>query len=396
MCGLFGWMTTGRPEDTRYDLLPMLTKAMAIISEERGKDSVGIAFMAQGATAPTVLKAMGPAHVGLRAMAEGLQAAYQPGTLWLMGHTRSATIGAVDTDNAHPFLMGNTLGAHNGHITNYQTLDVDAKRYKLPGCDSAALIARIDQAGAKEAISEAFGTIHLSFSQAPWHTVTIYKEYDIGLALAYIPSWGLILWASEATTLHTAVALCDGALDGQKDHIVIMPKEALCVLSAKSIGAKDLVWPDPTPAPAKVWTPTPYCWHPRQLGFDETSRRGKRPRGPAHRSAFADEFWHHGTLDNCIYCKDHEQTQMRWIFYRRRAPLIAVTTQGVAWGRPVRCFNCNQYQTLAWFREGYHCTRCGAWMTRMERENTPLPTCPTDLPARTNGHVTELIGFGGD
>ena len=249
MCGLFGWMTTGRPEATRYDLLPMLTKAMAIISEERGKDSVGVAFMPHGTTAPTVLKAVGPAHMGLRAMAEGLQAAYQPGTLWLMGHTRSATIGAVNTDNAHPFLMGNTLGAHNGRITNYQTLDVDAKRYTLPGCDSAALIARIDQVGAKEAISEAFGTIHLSFSQAPWQTVTLYKGYDSGLALAYLPSWGLILWASEDTTIHTAVALCDGVLDGQKDHIVLMPKEALCTLSAKSIGAKDLVWPDPITAP---------------------------------------------------------------------------------------------------------------------------------------------------
>lgn len=114
MCGIFGYnfkegtITEGRRA--------ILGNNLARLNDKRGGHSWGICSIEGNAA---------DINKGLGDMAD--HAWHLSDAKFVMAHTRYATIGAKTVENAHPFEIGQIIGAHNGGITNHNELD---KKYK--------------------------------------------------------------------------------------------------------------------------------------------------------------------------------------------------------------------------------------------------------------------------
>lgn len=121
MCGLFAGV--GKLSSNRMI-------ALGSMNEERGTDSVGIAYIENNEM--RIAKIAERPCVGLNiTMRKEVTAAAVSGMF--IGHTRAATQGTVTARNAHPFLDDGIAFAHNGIIMN----DAEFGKYEV---DSESLI----------------------------------------------------------------------------------------------------------------------------------------------------------------------------------------------------------------------------------------------------------------
>lgn len=111
MCGITGFISTSGYVNTNdfHSVLSLL-----VANEERGVDSAGIAFMGKDIR---IRKAPVSAYKLLKRIK------YIPELTALIGHTRYATVGSINKRNAHPFRFGRITGLHNGHVTNYLSIN---------------------------------------------------------------------------------------------------------------------------------------------------------------------------------------------------------------------------------------------------------------------------------
>lgn len=114
MCGIFGYsfkegaITAGRRA--------ILGNNLARLNDRRGGHSWGVCSIEDGDT--NITRGLGDMGDHAYTLADAP---------FILAHTRYATIGAKTVENAHPFEIGNIIGAHNGGVVNHFELD---KKYK--------------------------------------------------------------------------------------------------------------------------------------------------------------------------------------------------------------------------------------------------------------------------
>lgn len=135
MCGIFG--AIGNYGNDKMRLL-------ALLNMKRGKQSTGFYtkhfsednpgwILKDAEDAETVIQYKGFADM----LGKGV----------FIGHTRQATHGAVNKDNAHPFICGKICGAHNGIISNLAEKNEKHKtKYEV---DSQVIFHNLDLFGFK-------------------------------------------------------------------------------------------------------------------------------------------------------------------------------------------------------------------------------------------------------
>lgn len=135
MCGIFGAFT----ENEVYR-----KKLLAVLNVSRGDDSCGFwdgtsRLRFHG----SIIDALSGGHIKDNIFASNV----------FLGHTRNASVGTVNKENAHPFRVGHIVGAHNGTLRNWWDLknelakeDGDVSKFEV---DSQLIFYIINKFGYK-------------------------------------------------------------------------------------------------------------------------------------------------------------------------------------------------------------------------------------------------------
>lgn len=122
----------------------------------------------------------------------------------LIGHNRFATQGAINKRNAHPFEVGDLIGAHNGTLTNKHSL-FEAYKYAV---DSEAIYAHIHAKGLRDAVNVMQGAWALVWWNSIDETINFLRNKERPLFLARSKSMvqDTLFWASEKWMLEVALS----------------------------------------------------------------------------------------------------------------------------------------------------------------------------------------------
>lgn len=143
----------------------------------------------------------------------------------LIGHTRSKTVGEVNTKNAHPFdFPGKVCGVHNGTLRNYYSLD----GHKNGMVDSEVLYAHLAENGPQDTFEKAEGAYACVWWDAANLRLNFIRNSERPLWFTWSKDLRMMFWASERwmfSVIARKIDMWEG--DEKKDRYIELPPHKL-------------------------------------------------------------------------------------------------------------------------------------------------------------------------
>lgn len=201
MCGLCGSFTQQGVSLGKRDRMvrARTLEALLIANQVRGIDSAGVAAIQPDGKYDVLKVATTPAKFVDR---DDVQRLLRTDAPLMIGHTRMTSMGNdVRDENAHPFVEGNVIGAHNGVINNYMQID------KTVRVDSQAVFRLLDQHN--ENLDYAFSRISGSAALTWWDGRDPNALYLVAhsnpLSVAIVDRIKTVFWSSIDDHLETVM-----------------------------------------------------------------------------------------------------------------------------------------------------------------------------------------------
>ena len=203
MCGIYGIAKSPTPyTQSQYDTTRKVLREVATLSETRGAHSSGIA---QVGADTRLHKSLLPSSkfIDTKEYSRAVKSLKSNDNNILLGHTRFATEGAIIKSNAHPFKVGDVIGAHNGCV--YNIAEMQATLDKQCPVDSQLIFKAIND---NDNISNAFkdfdSDFALSFVKKNPNILYLCRESNRPLYVAYVKSLKTLFYASDDDFLQAA------------------------------------------------------------------------------------------------------------------------------------------------------------------------------------------------
>lgn len=191
MCGLVG--AVGNIDNK----VERAFKTLLVVDSLRGEHSTGVAAIGRYSD-PLIGKVVGnPFELFETAVYDKIMRRMNK---VLIGHNRFATTGGISRNNAHPFELGDVIGAHNGTLQGQHNLE-DGSNFKV---DSQALLNHISKHGVKNAIDKVGGAWALTWWNTATNTMNFLRNKERPLFLTETLDGKTLLWASEEWMLLVA------------------------------------------------------------------------------------------------------------------------------------------------------------------------------------------------
>ena len=204
MCGIFGFAKReGWQSESQMDRIEDVISNLTFESVIRGDHSTGFAIASE--TDKLVYKTLKPSdELVCSDEWHNILEKVDVDTTIFLGHVRFATTGAKVKENAHPFVMGSVIGAHNGIIYNHK--EIASKIGKNVQVDSEVIFGLLNK---KDKYQEVFdlleGDYALSWIDDDYRVLKLMHEDGRPLHVAYWKKARCLFWASTAEILGTAL-----------------------------------------------------------------------------------------------------------------------------------------------------------------------------------------------
>lgn len=204
MCGIFGYAKKHNSQnDKQIEILQRVFTNLAKESVIRGEDSTGISMISPSSRKIFKSIAKSSDVVKDNTWNDNILGLVNRDSTVAIGHVRLATHGDVTTRNAHPFEIGDVIGAHNGVIYNYNQL---SNLYnKDMEVDSEIIFASLNNMSMDKALEQLDGDFAVSWVKDSNKIVHLARESSRPISVAYWKKAKVLLWASTSDILTKAM-----------------------------------------------------------------------------------------------------------------------------------------------------------------------------------------------
>ena len=223
MCGLVGIVLGDGHRGAHLETIKSLFVRNLLANEERGKEATGVAVLDnEGTFSVEKSPVRASEFVKSKLFLDFMTYRVNEKTVTLLGHTRRPTKGTPkNNNNNHPIVVGDTVGIHNGTITNDDDIFLsrdrrrNRKRKRIGSVDSEAIFTLMDEVGppesieayiedVKEAASLLVGSYTTMFFNRLHPYIIFLLKYDNPISVHYARDLNSLFFSSRYVFLRKA------------------------------------------------------------------------------------------------------------------------------------------------------------------------------------------------